>query len=371
MKTARFLTTMAATACLAGAVPAAGQNTGAQPGATPGAKATGSGPTAQVNPKQVQARVKTPPPATATQGTSIGKGKAMVKTDNSTGDTDSIWTERIDIDGDGTVEDTQFLWDDDDKILFAYAETDVPCKGGGQANVAVLVGVNGEGNPRGRAAGSGFYAAEFDALECGAATAGLYGCRFDAKGNVTEWVAASLDAANDTVILARAKSSIPNPTINPAAVQARAKSAPPATATKAANIGKGQTTIATSNKSGDDDSFWTERLDIDGDGTVEDTQLLWDDEDKVLFAYAETDVPCQAGGTAVVGLLIGVNGDGNPRGVPAGSGFCIAGFDAMECGAATAGLYGCRFDAKGAIQAWCEAELDAAGDTVVILSAAK
>ncbi len=111
---------------------------------------------------------------------------------------------------------------------------------------------------------------------------------------------------------------------------------------------------------------WGERLWSDGDGTLEETELLWDDEDKVLFAYVETDVPCEFGGMAVVAILVGVNGEGNPRGRPAGSGFYAAYSDATECGADEAGLYGCRFDARGDVTAWGEAVMDDAGDAIVM-----
>ena len=159
-------------------------------------------PAAKVNPAAVQALAKAPaPPATATQQTSIGKGKAAIKTASSAGETDSSWVESIDIDGDGdgVVEQTTLLWDDEDKVLFAFADTDVPCEMGGTAVVSILIGVNGNGNPRGRPAGSGFYAVYFDATECGAMTAGLFGAKFDARGRVTAAGAVLVDEATDDV----------------------------------------------------------------------------------------------------------------------------------------------------------------------------
>ncbi len=154
-----------------------------------------------VNPSKVQARAKTPPPSTASHQASIGKGNVSVRTANTSTETDSEWVEQLDIDGDGTLEQTELLWDDEDKVLFAYAETDVPCEFGGTAVVAILVGVNGQGNPRGRPAGSGFYAAYLDDTECGADEAGLYGCKFDAAGKVTAWGEAVMDEAGDTIVL--------------------------------------------------------------------------------------------------------------------------------------------------------------------------
>jgi hypothetical protein len=156
-------------------------------------------PAAKVNPSALQAQAKLPPPASATQRSSIGKGSVMVNTANSSGDTDSFWIAQIDIDGDGTLEQTELLWDDEDKVLFAYSETDTPCRYGGTAVAAVLAGVNGTNSPRGRAAGSGFYAVEFDALECGADRAGLFGCTFDAMDNVSSWAAVVVDSEGDEV----------------------------------------------------------------------------------------------------------------------------------------------------------------------------
>ena len=158
-----------------------------------------SGAGVKTNPAAVQARAKQPPPANAAQKSSIGSGSASVMTANTPGDTDSFWIQELDIDGDGTVEQVQLLWDDEDKVLFAYAETDVPCANGGTAVVAVLVGVNGQGNPRGRAAGSGFYAITLDAMECDAAAAGLYGCTFDAAGNESAWALVVVDSMGDEI----------------------------------------------------------------------------------------------------------------------------------------------------------------------------
>lgn len=157
--------------------------------------------------------------------------------------------------------------------------------------------------------------------------------------------------------------------VNPAAVQALAKApAPPSNATRQATIGVGKTAIKTANAPGDSDSVWVEEIDVDGDGVVEETRLLWDDEDKVLFAYAETDVPCDMGGTAVAALLIGVNGKGNLRGQPEGSGFYAVYLDATECGAMAAGLFGAKFDARGNVTAFGEVVIDEATDEVTIIA---
>lgn len=185
-------------ACVIAAVALAGcKSSGGSGGSAGAAKAQ---PAAIVNPASVQALAKDPkPPGNAGKQSSIGMGPVAIKTANAPGDTDAVWIQELDIDGDGTVEQTKLLWDDEDKVLFAYAETDVPCESGGQANVALLVGVNAKGNPRGKPAGSGFYAAWFDVSEGGAAAAGLFGAKFNARGNVTARGAVVIVAVEDDV----------------------------------------------------------------------------------------------------------------------------------------------------------------------------
>ena len=87
------------------------------------------------------------PPANAGKGTSIGKGMASTTTANAPGDTDSVWAEKIDVDGDGKVDDTQFLWDDEDKVLYFSKNGTFTCANGGTGSGGILVAVYGEGNP--------------------------------------------------------------------------------------------------------------------------------------------------------------------------------------------------------------------------------
>ncbi len=156
-------------------------------------------PRVKVDPSKVQARAAQPPPDSGGHGTQIGKGGLTMHTANTSDDRDIVWVENIDIDGDGVVERTEMLWDDEDRVLYAYAQTDVDCAFGGVAIANVLIGVNAAGNPRHREPGSGMYAAEFDESECGASDAGLYGCTFTAKGEVTSWVLVRLDEDNDSI----------------------------------------------------------------------------------------------------------------------------------------------------------------------------
>src|SRR5262245_47849468 len=67
-------------------------------------------------PAAVLAKAKAPTaPADAKKATAIGKGNVKVNTANGADDTDSIWVEELDIDGDGNVEKSDVLWDDEDK----------------------------------------------------------------------------------------------------------------------------------------------------------------------------------------------------------------------------------------------------------------
>jgi hypothetical protein len=166
---------------------------------------TKDAPGVKADPSKIQARAEQPPPATATHKTSIGKGKTAIKTANAPNDTDLYWIQEIDIDGDGTAEQAELLWDDEDKVLFVYAEDDVMCDDGSSAVVAMLACVYGKGNPRKRPAESGFYAAYFDVAEGGAEVAGLYGCTFDAKGDVGDWEAVVVDNAGDEIVAAGTK----------------------------------------------------------------------------------------------------------------------------------------------------------------------
>jgi len=168
------------------------------------AAAPGAASPVDVNvPAGVAAKANAPTPsARATKKASIGKGKAAVSTANAGDDTDSFWVEEIDIDGDGTAEATDVLWDDEDKVLFLYAEGEFPCAGGGTGTGDMLIAINGQGNSRGRPAGSGWYLVTLDEGECKAKAAGAYGCKFDAKGIETACGVATIDEKNDELVIA-------------------------------------------------------------------------------------------------------------------------------------------------------------------------
>jgi hypothetical protein len=151
-------------------------------------------------PASVTAKVNTPPPAHGKRDTKVGRGKVAVHTANAADDADSFWVEEIDIDGDGKVERTDLLWDDEGKVLFLYADGAFTCTKGGTGTGAMLIAVYGGGHPY-RPAGSGWYVVELDKGECGAGAAGVFGCRFDAKGNRTTCGAVAIDPRNDDIVI--------------------------------------------------------------------------------------------------------------------------------------------------------------------------
>ena len=132
-------------------------------------------------------------------------------------------------------------------------------------------------------------------------------------------------------------------------------------------LGEGPLTVDTTDGEGDSDPSWAQTLDIDEDGSPNDTRLLWDDEDDILYVYAFETFDClRVEGTADGGMLVAVYGEGNTRGKPPGSGFYIVGLDAGECSARNATLWGCRFDETGAKMKCGEATIDAATGSLEI-----
>ena len=155
--------------------------------------------------KAAIAKAKNPTPAAnASKKTTAGKGKATINTANSEKDDDSFWVESIDIDGDGTAEETDVLYDDEDKVLLFYDDGDFKCQGGGMGEGSLLIAVNCAGNSRGRPAGSGWYVVELDESECKAKAAGLYGCKFNAKGKATACGLVTIDEKNDDIVIVEA-----------------------------------------------------------------------------------------------------------------------------------------------------------------------
>jgi hypothetical protein len=150
----------------------------------------------QVNPAQVQKKAAAPPPAGTTKASSIGQNVKVA----TPADSDS-WAEQIDVDGNGTAEQTNLVWDGADKVLLSNSTGTFQCNNGSTGTGELLVAVNGAGNTRGRPAGSGFWVASMDKGQCGIPAGSMWGCRFNASGTATACGAATIDQKNNDVII--------------------------------------------------------------------------------------------------------------------------------------------------------------------------
>ena len=151
--------------------------------------------------------------------------------------------------------------------------------------------------------------------------------------------------------------------VNPQTMQKKAQSPPPSNATETSRVGN-NVKMATPAGS----VSWAEQLDVDGDGQVDQATLAWDAKDKVLFSNTSGSFTCNNGAPGSGELLIAVNGAGNPRNRPAGSGFWVATLDKGQCGAQTNSMWGCKFDASGNSTACGIAQLDQANEDLVIVT---
>ena len=151
----------------------------------------------QVNPSKVQQKATMPPPASATKATSIGQ-----KVTATTPASSQSWAEQLDVDGNGTAEQTNLVWDGQDKVLYSNSSGTFTCQNGATGSGELLIAVNGQGNKWGRPAGSGFWLASMDKAACGVQADALWGCKFGPSGNATACGVATLDQANDDLIIA-------------------------------------------------------------------------------------------------------------------------------------------------------------------------
>jgi hypothetical protein len=141
-------------------------------------------PTVNVGPAVAAAASKPAPSAKAKnqgQKTSIGSPAASIRASEPS----AYWTDLVDIDADGVEEDNQFLYDKQRGILYTYRQDNYQCADGSAQNGDVLMGIYAQGNPAGKATGSGWFVVAVKAGQCGEKKAGLFGCRFAANGKPT------------------------------------------------------------------------------------------------------------------------------------------------------------------------------------------
>jgi hypothetical protein len=121
---------------------------------------------------------------TETKASRLGSGPMEVDL----GEEAMTWQETADVDSNGTTETIAFLWDDTNKVLYAFTGDPIRLADGAMADKGLMVSQFGEGNTRARVPGSGWYAyvIERDTTSTGEAGGKLFGCRFDNQGTELE-----------------------------------------------------------------------------------------------------------------------------------------------------------------------------------------
>jgi hypothetical protein len=156
---------------------------------------------------QLSAKASAPAPGPAAKSTtkkgSIGKGATTVKASQPS----SFWTEELDVDDDGTVETSDYLYDAQRGVLYTYREDDFACPNGNPESGSILMALYAKGNKANKPVGSGWYLVNVDAGKCAAKTSATYGCKFDANGNATECGAATVNNATGEIDVVVAKAS--------------------------------------------------------------------------------------------------------------------------------------------------------------------
>lgn len=167
---------------------------------SPSTQAQGSSTGVKVNPSQVQKKAATAPPPGAAKTSSVGQNMSMATPPNS-----DSWVEQIDVDGNGTAEQTNVVWDGTDKVLMSDSSGTFTCQNGTTGDGELLVAVNAAGNKWGRPVGSGFWVASMDKGQCGLPQNALWGCKFDASGNPTTCGVATMDQQNKDIVIVTAQ----------------------------------------------------------------------------------------------------------------------------------------------------------------------
>jgi hypothetical protein len=151
---------------------------------------------------QLSAKAAAPAPGATAKGVgqkeTIGTGKTSIIASQPS----SFWSEELDVDDDGTVETSDFLYDAQRGIVYAYREDDFTCPNGKSESGSILTALYATGNKAAAPVGSGWYVVNVDEGQCAAQEAELYGCRFDASGDPTECGVATLDDATGELDLA-------------------------------------------------------------------------------------------------------------------------------------------------------------------------
>ena len=154
---------------------------------------------------KLTAKANAPTPSAAvtssTQKTAIGKGATTVTASQPS----SSWTEALDVDDDGSVETSDYLYDSQKGILYTYREAGFSCPNGNPQSGSILEALYTKDNKEQKPVGSGWYLVNLNAGQCAAQKAGTFGCKFDANGNPTECGAGTVNYATGEINLVVAK----------------------------------------------------------------------------------------------------------------------------------------------------------------------
>jgi hypothetical protein len=149
--------------------------------------------------KQLSAKAATPAPGpnakSSAQKSSVGKGATAVTASQPS----AYWVEDLDVDDDGVVETSDYLYDTQRGILYTYREDDFACPNGKPESGDILMALYAKGNPAHKPVGSGWYVVNLNTGQCAAKKAGTFGCRFNANGTPTVCGAATVNNATGEI----------------------------------------------------------------------------------------------------------------------------------------------------------------------------
>ena len=119
-------------------------------------------------------------------------------------DNASKWPVATDRSGVRELAGATVVMDSEHKIRYLNGKRPFNCKNGTKATEDMLIAVYDAGNTLRKPVGSGWYAAELEAGVCGVSQAGLYGCKFNVVGRLTECGAAAFREVPTDIVITRA-----------------------------------------------------------------------------------------------------------------------------------------------------------------------
>jgi hypothetical protein len=149
--------------------------------------------------KQLTAKAATPAPGanakSSARKSSVGKGATAVKASQPS----AYWVEDLDVDDDGVVETSEYLYDTQRGVLYTYREDDFACPNGKPESGDILMALYAKGNRAHKPVGSGWYMVNLNTGQCAAKKAGTFGCTFNASGAPTACGAATVNDATGEI----------------------------------------------------------------------------------------------------------------------------------------------------------------------------